>query len=470
MLPFSTTKRCFFCVFTVWPLLISAASAQVVDLLQRAEGTQVNAIAGSWTTYQPGYIYGVWELFGRGQYVTLTGQGYYQIRWELEYWQGDGSGGQIAMPTMTTVAGTNLHVASGGGHKMDDFSSATYTWFGNYYGAHESLPAGTPMIWQNEYYYLDGTVTITCNERLSGSPGYYNCGVAPNTWSAINTDINKTPSPSGSLRYGVSYDLSQPAPVIVPPQMPPAMSGQRNYYNFNETTGTTATDSWGGCNATLASGPIIPNGSAAATWGQGQLGGALVLDGGPQSYAILPSGVASDLHDCTFAAWVKVDAVHQGERIFDFGTDTTNYMFLTPCSTNNTVRFAIRSADDTSEQQINSSTLLAQGSWHHVAVTLLGNQGCLYIDGVLAGQNNSFTRDPSDLGITTCNYLGKSQTSTDFGFDGSIDELRIYDRALSAAEIATMVIPVPESATPLLFCLAAACVLLLQLRRKASGT
>jgi hypothetical protein len=45
------------------------------------------------------------------------------------------------------------------------------------------------------------------------------------------------------------------------------------------------------------------------------------------------------------------------------------------------------------------------------------------------------TLRPADLGSTPNNYIGRSQFSWDPYFDGDIDELRIYNRALSADAI-----------------------------------
>ena len=75
------------------------------------------------------------------------------------------------------------------------------------------------------------------------------------------------------------------------------------------------------------------------------------------------------------------------------------------------------------------------GHWHHVAVTLSGNTGRLYVDGVQVGQNTAMTLKPSSLGSTTKNWIGRSQYSGDAYLNGQIDEFRIYSRALSAAEI-----------------------------------
>jgi len=196
------------------------------------------------------------------------------------------------------------------------------------------------------------------------------------------------------------------------------------HYKFDETSGTQASDSSGnGRHATLNGG---------ATWVSGKIGNAVNLSGSNQ-YVSMPTGIISGLNDFTIAAWVKLDTRSDWVRIFDFGTGTGYYMFLTPSSSAGTVRFAIKNGG--SEQQINSTSPLPTGVWKHVAVTLSGNTGRLYIDGVLAGTNSNITIKPSNLPTTNLNYIGRSMYSYDPYLDGQVDDFRIYNRALSASEI-----------------------------------
>lgn len=74
---------------------------------------------------------------------------------------------------------------------------------------HDVLPPGTQQMWQNEYFYLDGSVTLTQNERGAD----YGLGVFPTTWDAVEKDITTGPA-QGARRYGLVRDTGDDsAPV-----------------------------------------------------------------------------------------------------------------------------------------------------------------------------------------------------------------------------------------------------------------
>ena len=74
-------------------------------------------------------------------------------------------------------------------------------------------------------------------------------------------------------------------------------------------------------------------------------------------------------------------------------------------------------------------------TWKHVAIVLGSGQSHLYVDGALVTNTSTITLRPADLGTIDYAFLGKSQFGADPYFDGKIDEFRVYNRALSAAEI-----------------------------------
>jgi len=209
------------------------------------------------------------------------------------------------------------------------------------------------------------------------------------------------------------------------------------YLPFDENAGTNATDVTGnGWNGTLTN---------SANWNTGKYGSAASFNG-VSNYVSLPIGVISGLNDFTIAAWVNQTSVNTWARVFDFGNNTITYMYLTPRASSGSgpIQFGITVASNASEQQIKGASALPTG-WHHVAVTLKGTVGILYVDGVGVGTNSAMTLKPSDLSQpldrnpTTQNYLGKSQWPADPYLNGRVDDFRIYNGALSAAQISELV-------------------------------
>jgi hypothetical protein len=198
------------------------------------------------------------------------------------------------------------------------------------------------------------------------------------------------------------------------------------WYTFDETSGASAADASGYGNTGTVNG--------GAAWTSGQTENAVDLDG-TNDYIALPAGVISDADTITVAAWVNLDSVRNWTSIFDFGSGTSTSMFLTPRNgANGKIRFAIKN-NNSSEQIIEGSSALQTGGWHHVAVTLNGSTGTLYVDGVQAGSNTTMTLKPSNLGATTQNWIGRSQYADPY-LDGRVDDFRIYSRALNSSEVA----------------------------------
>jgi autotransporter-associated beta strand protein len=172
----------------------------------------------------------------------------------------------------------------------------------------------------------------------------------------------------------------------------------------------------------------------------GHTGLAVALDG-TNSFLQLPPNVANSAN-FTFAAWVYWNGGAIFQRIFDFGNDTTHYLFLTPNS-GSTLRFAIRNGG---AEQIIETTAIPAGQWWHVAVTVSGSSAKLYTNGVLAASSSSITISPANFGPAR-NYLGKSQFPVDPLFSGNLDEVQIADYAFTAAQIASLLTNSPPQFT-----------------------
>ncbi|WP_415872332.1 LamG-like jellyroll fold domain-containing protein [Burkholderia ubonensis] len=204
---------------------------------------------------------------------------------------------------------------------------------------------------------------------------------------------------------------------------------------FDEGGGITAADRSGnGRNGAL-------NG---ATWAVGRSGSAVSLNGSG-AYVALPDDLLVDVSDFTIASWVFWNGSQTWARLFDFGTGFHRYMMFTPRGRLRNgwagMRFAMTAngpGDGPPEQIIDAPTELPSKRWVHVAVTLSGSTGTMYVDGTPVSTNTAMFQAPFRLGSTTQNWLGKSQYSADATFNGLIDDFRIYRGALSAAQIASL--------------------------------
>ncbi|MGN6807079.1 MAG: LamG domain-containing protein, partial [Trinickia sp.] len=90
------------------------------------------------------------------------------------------------------------------------------------------------------------------------------------------------------------------------------------------------------------------------------------------------------------------------------------------------------------ERRIDGKAPLPTNQWTHVAVTLSGTVGTLYVNGVAVNSATDVIFAPWRIGETAQNWIGRSQFSADPYFSGSIDEFRIYRGAMSADQIATL--------------------------------
>lgn len=170
----------------------------------------------------------------------------------------------------------------------------------------------------------------------------------------------------------------------------------------------------------------------------GKFGRALKLaEGSSAQYVTLPQETINQLNSFTIAAWVNLNSTETGASLFDFGNNEDVSMYLTPRadSEGNGPRFAITNGGPDEREEINGESALAQNEWVHLAVTLGGGKGTLYVDGEVAGTGD-ISLGPSDLNSPSNRWIGRSQS--DVYLNATIDELHIFDRVLDGDEIQSM--------------------------------
>jgi len=211
-----------------------------------------------------------------------------------------------------------------------------------------------------------------------------------------------------------------------------SVTGALIHYAFDEASGTVARDDAGSAeNGTMVG----------ATFAAGKFGNAASLHNG-NPYVALPAGTTSSLSSMTFAFWINLTSRNGFQRLADFGNGPqTGYWFLTPSApsgSNSVLRFAITQTDLTKEQRLDGP-VLPLNQWKHVALVLGSDGATIYVDGVAVANNASLTLRPKDLGALANAWLGRSQFSNDPYLDGLLDDVYLFGRALSSAEIASLV-------------------------------
>ncbi len=206
------------------------------------------------------------------------------------------------------------------------------------------------------------------------------------------------------------------------------------WWKLDETSGTTAVDSSGNGNVgTLIGDPL---------WVSGWIGGALDLDG-DGDYVDCGNDPIFDVTDeITVAAWVTIRSiptqwvavVAKGEYAWRLSNDSSDPRF----------HFGITIWSE-SNPSVNGATAVGYDEWHHVAGTYDGSYIDFYLDGVLDATIDNNT------GIGTNTYsvlIGENPGAAGRHWDGIIDDVRIYNRALSQAEIEALMPPQLKATVP----------------------
>jgi hypothetical protein len=222
--------------------------------------------------------------------------------------------------------------------------------------------------------------------------------------------------------------------VTAQPASTPKPAGLVSAFGFDEGAGTTASDTSGsGVKATL-------NG---LVWTTGKFGGAVSANG-TSSSAVLPAIDLSGTAAVTVSMWVnRTYSTSGGHMLFEssanFTASTTGFALFPDDSTCGGIMAGLRGNAGLS---INCFRQPTSGVWHHLAAVFQKsssgrNEVALYVDGVAQTPTRRYaTANNTDKFGQNSLYLF-SRAGTQQFTAGIIDEMRVYNRALSRSEIQT---------------------------------
>lgn len=217
----------------------------------------------------------------------------------------------------------------------------------------------------------------------------------------------------GSYKIGYGYvsNLEKSLSLTVQP------SGLVAMYPLDETTGTAVADqsinnAYGAMQGTLN--PV-----------SGKIGGGIGFDGATQVIPVANNTQTRLSSEGTVEAWVK-------------SSTTTGSIAAVSKASNFWLGLGSGKAttyDWTSGVTTSDSTVIADGNWHHIAITLnsgISNGSTLYVDGV---SKKTFTWTPQyQTGTFTIGGVYNGTSYTQY-FNGSIDHVKVLNRSLSADEM-----------------------------------
>jgi alpha-mannosidase len=230
-----------------------------------------------------------------------------------------------------------------------------------------------------------------------------------------------------------------PIPTVTPTQAPtatpsptPVPNPDKGWWKFDETSGTSATDSSGNGNTGTVSG---------AVWVSGHLNNALNFNG--TSNYVLVGNYPKPSTTATYTAWVYANSVTTWASIIkNWGNSSTGQIHLGINNTTGKLGVYVTQSNGTTVN-CSEGTAFPTSSWQHVAVVADGSNIRLYRNGTQVasvGYNGTLKTGFTALGIgVKLNDAGTGPDSASPGYwNGKIDDVRVYSRALSAQEISTL--------------------------------
>ncbi|MBI4286448.1 MAG: LamG domain-containing protein, partial [Chloroflexi bacterium] len=327
------------------------------------------------------------HVYDAGTVVTVTATP--DPDWQFVNWTGDVADAN-ANPTSVTMDADKTATAN--------FSPIQYTLTMGVSGSGSTAPA------VGSYTYNAGT---TVNVTALPDPGWKFAG-----WSGNVADPTAADT-------AVLMDADKQVTANFMSEQTP--EGGVSYWNLDEGSGTVANDSWDGNHGTIVG----------TAWVAGIVNGALEFDG--TTYIDVPNAANLNPAQLTVELWLKPSDTYgnswygilsrfpnpTGQGAWEFESQGAPFFLL---GGNNVGTYVVAWA----------ATVPEVGKWYQLVGTYDGNEARIYVNGVLEGTALAAGFDPTgpqDLSI------GRRTDDANNRFKGVMDEVKVYSRALTDAEI-----------------------------------
>lgn len=237
--------------------------------------------------------------------------------------------------------------------------------------------------------------------------------------SFINSDLDSLKQKVENLKSLIADKLGLPNPRLIA------------YWPFDEGQGLTVMEK----NGTGYTGTIEGAIDFSGLWNDGIKGKALYFDG--KTYVRVKNSLDGRLNlglrDFTLSCWVKTTALTDGsdwdrQDIVALG-DPYNSGIAISVFHNRPAGF-VGNTGRTGYSE--NSRIINDGQWHEIVLERRAGMVYLYADGVLQHQYNF----GGDVTVTSDLFIGKHGIKDQSYFKGAIDEVKLFNYALSGAEIA----------------------------------
>lgn len=214
------------------------------------------------------------------------------------------------------------------------------------------------------------------------------------------------------------------------------------HWTLDETSGNSITDSAGSNTGTWTDGT---GNNVAEETTTSALGNALNFDGTNDKITIADSATFSFTGDFTISAWVKhsgaaeTSSGGEGWRIISQQPISSGSHFLlrildSSGGTNGLAQFSFNTGSGI--HTVNSTTNVKDGNWHLITGMRQGSDILMYIDDAL--ENTVSGVETGTYNISAPTYISSYKGGPEEYFSGYIDDIKIYSRALSAADVAAL--------------------------------